>query len=52
MDIKNYSLEARETLWAEIRRLQNPHQYYVDLSKDLWNLKEFLLHEYSSMYEE
>lgn len=52
MDIKKYSLESRETLWAEIRRLQNPHQYYVDLSKDLWNLKEFLLHEYSSMYEE
>lgn len=52
MEIKKHSLESRETLWAEIRRLQNPHQYYVDLSKDLWNLKEFLLHEYSSMYEE
>lgn len=52
MEIKNYSLRERDTLWSEIRRLQNPHEYYVDLSKDLWNLKEFLLHEYSSMYEE
>lgn len=52
MEIKNYSLKERDTLWSEIRRLQNPHEYYVDLSKDLWNLKEFLLHEYSSMYEE
>ena len=52
MDIKEFSIKEREYLWSEIRRLQNPHQYYVDLSKDLWNLKEFLLHEDSSMYEE
>lgn len=52
MEIKKFSIKEREYLWSEIRRLQNPHQYYVDLSKDLWNLKEFLLHEYSSMYEE
>ncbi|MEG1255642.1 nicotinate phosphoribosyltransferase [Clostridium sp.] len=52
MDIKEFSIKERSNLWSEIRRLQNPHKYYVDLSKDLWNLKESLLHEYSSMYEE
>lgn len=52
MEIKQYSIEEKASLWSEIRRLQNPHQYYVDLSKDLWNLKESLLHEYSSKYEE
>lgn len=51
MDIKKYSMEQRETLWDEIKRLQNPHQYYVDLSKNLWNMKESLLHEYASKYE-
>ena len=52
MDIKEYSFSERANLWDEIKRLQNPHQYYVDLSKNLWNLKESLLHEYSSIYEE
>lgn len=52
MDIKKYSEAERAGLWDEIKRLQNPHQYYVDLSKNLWNLKEALLHEYSAEYEE
>lgn len=33
-----------ETLWSEIKRIQNPHKYYVDLSKDLWELKDNMLH--------
>lgn len=31
------------TLWLEIKRLKNPHKYYVDLSKQLWDLKNELL---------
>lgn len=31
------------TLWLEIKRLKNPHKYYVDLSKPLWDLKNELL---------
>lgn len=31
------------TLWDEIKRLNNPHKYYVDLSGDLWNLKNDML---------
>ena len=52
MDIREFCNKEKASLWSEIRRLQNPHQYYVDLSKNLWNLKESLLHEYSSIYEE
>lgn len=32
-----------DTLWSEIKRLKNPHKYYVDLSKPLWDLKNDLL---------
>lgn len=32
-----------DSLWPEIKRLKNPHKYYVDLSKKLWNLKNELL---------
>lgn len=52
MEIREFCSKEKASLWSEIRRLQNPHQYYVDLSKNLWNLKESLLHEYSSIYEE
>ena len=42
-DICMYSKNQLETLWAEIKRLNNPHKYYVDLSKKLWDLKNELL---------
>ena len=32
-------------LWDEVRRFDNPHTYYVDLSDELWNIKEDLLHK-------
>ncbi len=31
------------TLWKEVIRLENPHQYYVDLSKKLWDLRQELI---------
>jgi nicotinate phosphoribosyltransferase len=52
MDIREYSLAERKKLWPEVLRLQNPHNYYVDLSHKLWELKEALLHEYSSVFDE
>ncbi len=30
-------------LWEELKRFENPHRYYVDLSESLWNLKNDLL---------
>ena len=35
------------TLWPEVKRFDNPHQYYVDLSQKLWDEKTRLLDEYS-----
>lgn len=32
------------TLWNEVKRMKNPHKYYVDLSQELWNLKDNMLH--------
>lgn len=46
-DIRNYCKDQVNTLWGEILRFENPHKYYVDLSKQLWNLKEKLLLDYS-----
>ena len=33
------------TSWqdVEVKRLENPHEYYVDLSKELWTLKNNML---------
>ena len=32
-----------DTFWEEIKRLKNPHKYYVDLSQKLWDLKNEML---------
>lgn len=32
-----------ETLWEQIKRFENPQSYFVDLSKDLWTVKNDLL---------
>ena len=42
-EISNHRKNELDTLWDEIKRLNNPHKYYVDLSQDLWNLKHDLL---------
>ena len=45
-DLKAISENARkelDTLWTEVKRIKNPHKYYVDLSQKLWDLKNELL---------
>ena len=32
-----------EGMWEEVRRFTNPHNYYVDLSQKLWDIKHDLL---------
>ena len=46
-DIKKFCNEQVETLWDEVKRFENPHTYYVDLSQKLWDEKKHLLDEYS-----
>ena len=36
-----------DSLWDEVKRFENPHTYYVDLSEDLWSLRDSLLKELS-----
>lgn len=45
--IKSYCKEQIDNLWDEVKRFENPHKYYVDMSKSLWDMKERLLQEYS-----
>lgn len=46
-EIRAYCQKELDTLWDEVKRLDNPHRYYVDLSEALWNLKHALLNENS-----
>jgi nicotinate phosphoribosyltransferase len=45
--IKAYCREQVATLWDEVLRFENPHRYYVDLSRSLWEMKEQLLSKYN-----
>ena len=42
-DIREYTKQQLATIWDEVKRFENPHEYYVDLSKQLWDLKQKLL---------
>ena len=35
-----------DTLWDSVKRFENPHKYYVDLSQKLWDIKNDILHSY------
>jgi nicotinate phosphoribosyltransferase len=43
--IREYTKQQLSTIWDEVKRFENPHEYYVDLSKQLWDLKQQLLNE-------
>ena len=43
--IRNYCAEQIDLLWDEVKRFENPHTYYVDLSQKLWDIKDRLLKE-------
>ena len=45
-DIKSYCLSQVDTLWDEVKRFENPHTYYVDLSQRLWDTKHELINKY------
>jgi len=47
-EISLYRKECVDNLWDEVKRFENPHAYYVDLSEDLWNLRQELLRKGSS----
>ena len=43
--IQAYCKEQVDTLWDEVKRFENPHNYYVDLSQKLWDIKQELLRQ-------
>ena len=49
MDIRAYCQRELETLWDETKRLVNPHEVYVDLSQQLYDIKINLLEQVSEM---
>lgn len=45
-EIAAYCREQLDLLWDEVKRFENPHDYYVDLSKKLYEIKNILLSVY------
>lgn len=46
MEMRDYCIKEIHTLWPESRRLVNPHEVHVDLSNELWHMKNQLLDSY------
>ena len=42
-EIASFAKNQLDTLWDEVKRIENPHKYYVDISKNLWDLKKEML---------
>ncbi len=48
-EIRDYCAEQIDTLWDEVKRFENPHKYYVDLSEKLWEIRKLLIEEYKGV---
>lgn len=46
--IRDYCAAQLELQWDEVKRFENPHNYYVDLSQKLWDTKNTLLKQINS----
>ena len=42
-DIRKHCADEIEGMWDEVRRFNNPHNYYVDLSEKLWQIKHDMI---------
>lgn len=42
-EIRDWCTREVDSLWDEVKRFENPHNYYVDLSQRLWDIKQKLL---------
>ena len=41
--IRDYCQQQIDLQWDEVKRFENPHNYYVDLSEKLWRVKQEML---------
>jgi len=44
-EVRDYCAQQMDTLWDEVKRFENPHSYYVDLSQKLWDIQHELLEQ-------
>lgn len=42
-EIQQYCKDQLDLMWDEVKRFDRPHRYFVDLSQDLWDIKDQLL---------
>ncbi|MGD9761029.1 MAG: nicotinate phosphoribosyltransferase [Candidatus Izemoplasmatales bacterium] len=42
-EIREFTSKELASLWEEVRRFDYPHEYYVDLSNKLWDIKQKLI---------
>ena len=47
-EIREHCLSQIPTLWEETLRFENPQTYYIDLSKNLWELRTELIEKYQT----
>ena len=46
-EIQQYREREERRIWDGVKRIVNPHRYFVDLSQSLWDLQDQLLKHYS-----
>lgn len=44
-EIQAYCKSEMDSMWDEVKRFDQPHQYYVDLSQEVWDLKHDLINQ-------
>ncbi len=47
-ELKDYCQNEVATLWDEVTRFENPHTYYVDLSPELWQIRDNMLQHHNA----
>lgn len=47
-EIRVYAEKELGLIWDEVKRFENPHTYYVDLSQKLWDIRYNLLKSYNA----
>ncbi|MBU3214467.1 nicotinate phosphoribosyltransferase [Clostridium estertheticum] len=50
-EIRDYCKNQVDSIWDEVKRFSNPHKYFVDLSHELWLVKQELIRKYRNLEE-
>lgn len=44
-EVRAYCMEQVDSMWEEVLRFEYPHDYYVDFSQRLWDLRQSMISE-------